>query len=312
MLRPVTTSTTGPETSPSWPSAASPAAAAPSTRRPSCPERGDGLRELPLGDEQHAIGGRLERGDRERNRDANSEAVRERRRAVARDRSFGVPALDHHRRLARCDTDSQRRGCELSERSADPRQQRTVPDGNDDGSGRFGKLLDHLRGDRRIPVQLSGLGTVLEEGHVMFLRPRTSLVLRIVDVGAREPDLGSELTHQIELRAADVLGRVDDRSQTEPLRRPRRRGAVIAGGGRDHETRPVAAVPLQRGKCATPLERAELVNVLALEIDSVPGASPAGAGSRGVGSFTTEGRGFSRDRTPCEEARARGRPPPRR
>ena len=94
---------------------------------------------------------------------------------------------------------------------------------------------------------------------------------------------------------------------------------MIAGGGRDHETRPVAAVPLQGGKRATPLERAELVNVLALEIDMCPGARPAGARSRGVGKLHDGAslprhvsRRPRRQRTPCAAARARGRPPPRR
>ncbi len=78
MLRPVTTSTTVPDTSSSCPSAANPAAAAPSTRRPISQNEADRVREFPLRDEQHAIGGRLERRDRERDRDAHREAISER------------------------------------------------------------------------------------------------------------------------------------------------------------------------------------------------------------------------------------------
>ena len=187
MLRPVTTSTTGPTTIVELAERGQPCGRGALDAETDLPERGDGSCELPLGDEQHAVGGRLERGDRERDGHAHRQAVGERRGAVTRNRALGAPALDHDRRLARGDTDAQSRRRTLAERSADPGEQRAIPDGNDDGSRRFGKLLEHFGGNRRIPVELRGLGTVLEERHVLLFRPRTSLVLRIVDVGAREP-----------------------------------------------------------------------------------------------------------------------------
>ena len=221
MLRPVTTSTTGPDEIVELAERGQRCGRGALDAETDLPERGDGSGDLPLRDEQHAVGGRLERGNRERDSHAHRQAVGERRGAVTRNRALGAPALDHDRRLARRDTDAQSRGCTLTERSADPGEQRAVPDGNDDGSRRFGKLLEHLGGDRRIPVELRGLGTVLEEGHVDARPPtREPRSFESSTSAAREPDLGSELTHQIELRAADVLRRVDDSASDRAVAPP--------------------------------------------------------------------------------------------
>ena len=71
-----------------------------------------------------------------------------------------------------------------------------------------------------------------------------------------------------QLRRARLLGDEDDGAEPELPGRPRGRGAVVAGGG-GHDRADVA-VARERRQRPAPLERAELVRVLALEPDVGP------------------------------------------
>src|SRR6186997_1742018 len=94
---------------------------------------------------------------------------------------------------------------------------------------------------------------------------RAALLLRCVEVGTRLPNLGSAIFHKRELRGTGCLGRIDDRVQADAPRGPRCRRPVIPGRGGHDSTGTVGRIPLEYGQRAAPLERAQLVDVLAFE-----------------------------------------------
>ena len=59
-------------------------------------------------------------------------------------------------------------------------------------------------------------------------------------------------------------GDVDDRAQPEPLRRPGRRRPVVSSRGGHDGGGSAGSVGLEGGEGPAPLERAELMHVLAL------------------------------------------------
>ena len=272
MFRPVTTRTTGPSTSPSWGTAAKAAAAAPSTRIPTLGESAERSRDLALRDEDHAARHVGEDVDRERDRDAHAEAVGEGRSARALDDVAGPPALDHDRRLLRGDADAGRPRCLLREMEPDPAEESAVPDGDDDDRGRFVQLLQDFARDGAVALVLGALGAVLEEGEALGVGESPRRVLRLVEVGALESELRPERLDEVDFRARRVLRSEDDDAQPEALRGPRRRRAVVARRRGDDAVGARLVVRGEDGQRSAPLERAELVDVLALEPEVVTGS----------------------------------------
>ena len=200
MFRPVTTRTIGPSTSASCGSAARAGGA---RALDAHPERGvgrDGAGELALAHLQHPIDDLVQLGDRQRNGNPRGQAVGERRTAVAFDGPPRTPRERHHRRLLRDDADAERPRRAARERAADARDQRAVSDGNDDGARLLRNLLQDLFPDRRVALELRQLRPVLEERQPARVRERPRLLLGLVEVGARETQLGAEPLDVSQLR----------------------------------------------------------------------------------------------------------------
>ena len=260
MLRPVTIRTTG--RSGTRGSAASAAAADGSALIPASQYVATPLSQRVFGDEQELVRGLLDPLHCARDRDAHGEAVGDRRAAIRFDDVSRVPALDHHRRLLGRDAHDAHA---VAEPARDAREQRAVSQRDDHRGRRFFHLLQDLRADRRVAVELRRIVAVLEEAQAPLGCERAGGVLCLVEIGALLPQVGALRADQGELRGARLLRHEDGRLQAEALRGPRRRGAVIARRGGDD----VGAPALQGGQRASPLEGAELVRVLAFEVDAV-------------------------------------------
>src|SRR4029450_7281729 len=112
------------------------------------------------------------------------------------------------------------------------------------------------------------------------------LLLGLVEIGSRLPDLGTAIFNKCELRSAGRCRCVDDRVEADPLRGPGRPPPVFSRRGGYDRAGAVGRIALENGKRAAPLERAELVDVLALEEELPPRE----------GGLPERGRRHSRDR----------------
>src|SRR5207244_963238 len=88
-------------------------------------------------------------------------------------------------------------------------------------------------------------------------------VLCFVEVRAYLMDVRAEGAQQCELRLARALGDEDGRAHAEAVGRPRSRRALVPCRCGDDVLLPL----LENGERAAPLERADLVGVLAVEED---------------------------------------------
>ena len=149
-------------------------------------------------------------------------------------------------------------------------------------SGRSSCSTD-LVGDRAVCLVLDRLGAVLEERQLPTARVGPGGVLGLVDVCAAEPDVGAEPLEVRELRRCSTRsGAKTIARHAEVPCRPRSGCAVVPGRRSDEAGRALLPVMPGHGERATPLERAELVCVLALEPDVAALRELGGAGSRGV------------------------------
>ena len=182
MLRPVTTSTTGPSAS-MW--------GAPRARPPRPPPHGcrrrRTRRRLPRSPLRALRASRRPPRAATRRPRESQRGRRARRRSCRRGRSRPGPARhDSAITGAPAETTPIRRVSRRtgSERAADAREQRAVAHGHDDGGRRLAQLVDDLVADRRVAVELRRLGAVLEERKARPLRVGDGLLLRLVEVGA--------------------------------------------------------------------------------------------------------------------------------
>ncbi len=232
-------------------------------------EGDDGCSDVGLGHFDHQVRGCEQPLDGHGNGDPHGEPVRDRVAEIAVDRTARSPRPGHDRCAGRDDAHAPRVRRTSPECAAHAGKQRTVAHGHHDGRGCFAELVDDLLADRRVAVELRLLGAVLEERLTNARRILGRLLLGLVDVGAGLDDLSPEPRQLSELRAARLPRNEHRRGQPETRCRPGSRGAVIAGGGRHDAGRAIAPVPLEGRQRAAPLERAELVDVLSLEVDVV-------------------------------------------
>jgi hypothetical protein len=129
---------------------------------------------------------------------------------------------------------------------------------------------------RPMPLELRRLDAVLEEGNVRLGGKAFALVLGEVEVGSDEADLGPESIDERELRERGAGRRIDHRAQVQTLARPRDCRAVVARRSRDDGRSAARLVGFDRGQCAAPLERAELVDVFSLQPEREPVVQPPG------------------------------------
>ena len=141
------------------------------------------------------------------------------------------------------------------------------PTGTTTAAGGSPAPVEDLVPDRRVAVVLRLLGAVLEERKPSRSARALGHLLRLVEVGALEAKIGAELSIRSELRARRAFRGEHDRAHPGALCGPGRRGAVVPRGGRDDRRPRPLAIALDGRQRAAPLERAELVPILALEED---------------------------------------------
>ena len=172
----------------------------------------------------------------------------------------GLHAERHHRRLLGHD----------SEHAADPARdaddERAVADRDDHARRRPAELLEDLLADRRVAVELGRLGAVLEEGQPVAL-PRAPCARPLDSSRSTLTRCSSAPSRSSSPSFASLAssGTNTTRSHAEPLSRPCGGGPVVAGRGGDHGVGATLPVRPERRQRSTPLERAELVHVLALQ-----------------------------------------------
>ncbi len=182
-----------------------------------------------------------------------------------------------------------------------PPRRAPFPTGTTTARRRVVQLVEDLVRDRAVALVLRGLGTVLEEGEPVGGRMRARFVLRSVEVRSDEPDLGAKPAHELDLRLRSPLRRVHDRSEADALSSPRRRRTVVARRCGHDRVGSRFAVGAEHRQRSTPLEGAQLVDVLTLEQER------AAAGQRGRRGFERRGRGGHEKSRPGFSERAAAR-----
>ena len=198
----------------------------------------------------------------ERDRDADGKPVGDRR---ARRRVDGHPrlvAVGHHRHVRRHHAHANHGGRALCERRGDASRQGPVPDRDEHRRRRLRELVEDLVADRLIGLVLDRLRAVLEERQPLRLRPCPRGILGLVEIATGDPDVGAEPLEQPELDGGRARRQEHDSTHSDLAAGPRDRDAVIPGRGRDHARRAVAHEVLDHREGGTPLEHAELVEIL--------------------------------------------------
>ena len=187
--------------------------------------------------------------------------------SVARHGPARPPAVGHHRRAAETTPMRSVSGERARATRPMPPSSAPLPTGHDDGRGRSrragrGSRRRSPRSRRAAPARRRPRRTAAPRSAAS----RHAALLRLVHVGAARADLGAEPPRCASF-VRSRLGDEDGRRETELRGRPGGRRAVVAGRRGDDAVRARRPVPLERRQRATPLERSELVDVLALEID---------------------------------------------
>ena len=176
-----------------------------------CREVSDRAGDRALRHHRHRHSGAAHLLDGERNGHADRHAVGEGRGAVAVHGMPGLHAERHHGRLLGHHPEHRTHAAGHAD------DERAVSDRHDHPRGRRSELLEDLRADRLVAVELRRLGAVLEERQLVRRRVLAGQLLRLVEIAADPVQLRPQPLEQPELGLARLF-----RARTPP---PASRGA---------------------------------------------------------------------------------------